>query len=265
MKKIIAIGVLCLAASPQLFAGTIVGSKHDLGKGNYFGDTGQADTSEICVFCHTPHGANNQGEMAGAPLWNRRITDTTSYLMYTSPTMDASCLATPSGVSLACLSCHDAAAGNGVGGGDGAVSAGNGSGDQHDLVNPSNSVPDFALSGGAGGASCNACHGESGRLPEDTAGSRLGPSGSWPKLMEEWQIGNDLGNDHPISILYADTLADDRFFNTPPDPVKGWSDVKLYEGRVECPSCHNPHDPDNRPFLRKTINGSALCLTCHNK
>lgn len=255
MNKNIVMGVLCLAAAPQLFAGTVVGSKHDLGQGNFYGGV-RGDTSEVCVFCHTPHGANNQGEMAGAPLWNRRVSDTSSYLMYTSPTMDATCLATPSGVSLACLSCHDASTGNGAGGGRGAVFAGNGDGDQHDLVNPSNAVPEYLLDGGAGGASCNACHGED---------DRNGVSAAWPRLYEEWQIGNDLRDDHPISLLYADTLAGDSFFNTPPDADNGWSDIKLYEGRVECPSCHNPHDPDNVPFLRKSNDGSALCLTCHNK
>ncbi len=255
MKRFIVVGVLFLAVLPQLNAGTVVGSKHDLGTNNeYLDPFGDADTSEVCVFCHTPHGANNQGEMAGAPLWNRRLTDTGSYLMYTSPTMDASCLATPSGVSLACLSCHDVATSSG--GDFGAVAAGSsGRGDQHELVNPSNTVSAAALNGGAGGASCNACHGEDGR----------NGTGPWPKLYEEWQIGNDLRDDHPISLLYADTLAGDSFFNTPPDAENGWSDVKLYEGRVECPSCHNPHDPDNVPFLRKSNDGSALCLTCHNK
>ena len=245
MKKYISLGLLCLTASPAVIAGTVVGSKHDLGSGNYYGGV-MAETSEICVFCHTPHNANNQGEMAGAPLWNRRLTDTGSFLMYTSPTMDATCLATPSGVSLACLSCHDSANG-------GAVSAFFDQGDQHDLVNPSNALPAGA---DAGGASCVACHG--------TPGGRNGDI-PYPRLYEEWQIGNDLRNDHPISLLYADTLNLDNYFNTPPDPEEGWSDVKLYQGRVECPSCHNPHDPDNVPFLRKTMNGSALCLTCHNK
>jgi predicted CXXCH cytochrome family protein len=250
MKKIIGGVLLSLAVSPTLFAGTIVGSKHDLGSGNIYGNFADtADTSEVCVFCHTPHNANNLGVMAGAPLWNRRLTNTNSYLMYTSPTMDASCLATPSGVSLACLSCHDVAGG-------GAVEATAGGGDQHDLVNPSNYLLDN-LANNAGGAVCNACHADDGRNGTDP--------GNLLKLYKEWQIGNDLTDDHPISILYSDTLQGDNFFNTPPDPEKGWSDVRLYDGRVECPSCHNPHDPDNVPFLRKNNDGSALCLTCHNK
>ena len=249
MRKLILVGAFCLATSPLLVAGTVIGSKHDLSSTNPYG--GGARTEEVCVFCHTPHNANNQGEMYGAPLWNRRISDTSSYLMYTSPTMDATCLATPSGVSLACLSCHDAAAGNGAGGGNGAVYAIGAEGDQHELVNPPNSVP---VGEYAGGASCNGCHGYDGRN-----------GGGFPYLLEEWQIGNDLSNDHPISMLYADSMQADIYFNTPPDMQKGWSDIRLYDGRVECPSCHNPHDPDNVPFLRKPNGGSQLCLTCHNK
>ncbi|MCF6280668.1 MAG: cytochrome c3 family protein [Candidatus Polarisedimenticolaceae bacterium] len=207
-----------------------MGSKHDLGITNYYGPMGGSST-EVCVFCHTPHGAN----IEEGPLWNRKITNTTLFQMYTSPTMDTTCAATPNSLSLACLSCHDTAFG---GGGSGAVD----SIDTHNIINDSNS------DGGESTPNCNACHPGGGVFP-----------GEW------WQIGPDLSNDHPISIIYADALADDPGFNPPPDPEKGWSDIKLFNGRVECPSCHNPHDPTNVPFLRAPIAGSALCLTCHNK
>ncbi|MBI3593131.1 MAG: hypothetical protein HY099_06610 [Nitrospirae bacterium] len=39
----------------------------------------------------------------------------------------------------------------------------------------------------------------------------------------------------------------------------------MFSGRVECPSCHDPHDPSRNTFLRKSNAGSALCLTCHIK
>ena len=35
--------------------------------------------TEVCVFCHTPHGATT---FPGAPLWNRSVNDT--YTPYTS-------------------------------------------------------------------------------------------------------------------------------------------------------------------------------------
>ena len=40
-------------------------------------------------------------------------------------------------------------------------------------------------------------------------------------------------------------------------------------GKVQCTSCHDPHredtDPTTRKFLVKSNQGSALCLTCHQK
>ena len=46
----------------------ILNSKHDLGGAIAGG------TDEVCVFCHTPHGANTS---ASAPLWNKGVTTTT--------------------------------------------------------------------------------------------------------------------------------------------------------------------------------------------
>ena len=34
---------------------------------------------------------------------------------------------------------------------------------------------------------------------------------------------------------------------------------------LECGSCHAVHDSTYSPFLRDTMNGSQLCLGCHNK
>lgn len=63
---------------------------------------------EVCVFCHTPHGANPVSP-GDAPLWNRALPDSGSFTPYTSPNFDAAGTTpgTPKGVSLACLSCHD--------------------------------------------------------------------------------------------------------------------------------------------------------------
>ncbi|MBI2362927.1 MAG: cytochrome c3 family protein, partial [Elusimicrobia bacterium] len=43
--------------------------------------------------------------------------------------------------------------------------------------------------------------------------------------------------------------------------------VKVYgeTNRVECGSCHDPHDNQNGKFLVKSNAGAALCLTCHQK
>ena len=56
--------------------------------------------SEICVFCHTPHGGRTD-----APLWNRS-NGTALYTPYTSPSVQGS-TGQPNGHSKLCLSCHD--------------------------------------------------------------------------------------------------------------------------------------------------------------
>ena len=59
---------------------------------------------EICVFCHTPHGANAD-TVARGPLWNREFT-TSTYTRYSSSSIDST-IQDPNGVSKLCLSCHD--------------------------------------------------------------------------------------------------------------------------------------------------------------
>lgn len=59
-------------------------------------------TSEICVFCHTPHNAKSPQL---APLWNHAST-TATYTLYGSPTMDRT-PQQPGYSSKSCLSCHD--------------------------------------------------------------------------------------------------------------------------------------------------------------
>ncbi len=266
-----------VVAAPTL-SNTIVGSKHDLSISNYYGidaSFGVTPSDQICVFCHTPHGANvdlnNDGTTdtddtlrPSAPLWNRNISVASLAASFTpygsAPGYQSSTLNTvfsaswvPSPVSLVCLSCHDSAMANS--GSSGIVTTSGSDGDTHNLTNMPNRS-------GAGTANCGACHPDGGDPPP-----------TW------WQIGPDMSDDHPISMPYPPNYsgwADD--FYPAPNSVNGWAGVKLYQGRVECPSCHNPHNPgeivyiDNSypsvpvtyaPFLRETLDGSTLCITCH--
>ncbi|MBE7414245.1 MAG: hypothetical protein HS130_03015 [Deltaproteobacteria bacterium] len=67
-------------------------------------------TTEICVFCHTPHHTNVTGFAAGeaAPLWNR-TNATGSYTPYgpNGATVAGTTVTQVGGATLACLSCHD--------------------------------------------------------------------------------------------------------------------------------------------------------------
>ncbi len=71
---------------------------------------------EICVYCHTPHGANST---ANAPLWNRTVAQR-DYILYNQDTSSGSTIffeptatdlnySQPGPNSLTCLSCHDGA------------------------------------------------------------------------------------------------------------------------------------------------------------
>ncbi|HET6923418.1 MAG TPA: cytochrome c3 family protein [Anaeromyxobacteraceae bacterium] len=63
-----------------------------------------ATVDEVCVFCHTPHGAYQS-----RPIWNRNLSyqdNPTLYTIYGSTTLDAG-VARPNGASKLCLSCHD--------------------------------------------------------------------------------------------------------------------------------------------------------------
>lgn len=72
-------------------------------------------------------------------------------------------------------------------------------------------------------------------------------------------LGNDLRNDHPVSMTYAGGLPAD-WVATPALPLYG-----VGGDQVECGSCHNPHDNTNTKFQRISNDNSALCTSCHVK
>jgi mono/diheme cytochrome c family protein len=59
---------------------------------------------EVCVYCHTPHGANST---AAAPLWNRTVTNRNYTLYDNSSSLAGGNMSQPGANSLTCLSCHD--------------------------------------------------------------------------------------------------------------------------------------------------------------
>jgi hypothetical protein len=84
----------------------IANTKHNLSATGP-GTTRATSEDEVCVFCHTPHGATS---FPGSPLWNRQLSSQT-YTVYTSSSLDAEDimgqLDQPGGSSKLCLSCHD--------------------------------------------------------------------------------------------------------------------------------------------------------------
>lgn len=269
MVATLVVGALISASALAQIAGT----KHNLGSTGPGPNTFNG-TAEICVFCHTPHGADTT---AAAPLWNRRISGTT-YTTYDSlgtSTMDGQ-TAPVGSVSIACLSCHDG-------------------------TQAMNTVINAPGSGGYNPAGA--------AMPGTWSGANQTGGVLNPGIITN--IGTDLRNDHPIGVQYAGggytntsptTRAagvGDPDFVAPQSAVLGatrvwWvdtapgaagtrqkTDMVLYtrgpgaggggytgqtepEPFVECASCHDPHSA-NPTFLRIANTGSAVCLACHVK
>ena len=242
----------------------VVGSQHDLTNG------GTGHTDQVCVFCHTPHGADID---APVPLWNKVLgtgetPPFTRYSNLATPSFD-SAEAPVGSVSLACLSCHDGTQAMDV------VINGPGSGN----YNPGGSEIDPVAIGVMTGS---------------------------PVPM----LGQDLSNDHPISMQYGGggvsvsthpgegtftgTLGDPDFVAPEKALLNGqpiwWvnsnvgtvarekTDMLLYtrndlgvqEPFVECGSCHDPHNSSSQgvgsvAFLRTSNAASAVCVACHTK
>ncbi|MBL0311275.1 MAG: hypothetical protein IPP78_00905 [Holophagaceae bacterium] len=225
---VLAAVLVLFALGSGLRADSVRGSKHDLSS------NGNTDSTAVCLFCHTPHHANNTLIGVNAPLWNRYIDTTKTFIVYASPSMNT----TPGNpnftFSVLCLGCHDGTLGT-------AMAYGVSGSDKHGLINRP------GLNQGSASAQCTKCH--------SLHGVGL------PKTLK---FGTDLSNMHPISMAYP-TGVEDPMFHQPPNAQKGWPDLKLYNRQVECPTCHAVHDPAIPPFLRKSNSGSALCLSCHIK
>jgi hypothetical protein len=209
--------------------------------------------TQVCVFCHTPHAAEN---IPKAPLWNRKLSGAT-YTTYTSSSIEADAVelaAGPGGSSKLCLSCHD-----------GTMALGN--------VN--------VLNGNA-----NQTIALSGTGPGNTMAPGSGATTGFTR-----NLGVNLTNDHPISFTYDTSLASrDGELRTPDGTTVGTRapgvkpKLPLEGGQMQCATCHDPHLRETDPlkgaakFLRVnrfqetaptggafTESADIICLACHDK
>ena len=113
---------------------------------------------------------------------------------------------------------------------------------------------------------CLSCH--DGTVAIDSFGGMTGSTTIGGTAL----LGTDLSDDHPISFTYDASLATtDGGLHDPASTSSGVgggtidSDM-LFNHKLECSSCHDVHSKYNNPkLLVKNNNGSALCLTCHDK
>lgn len=101
--SVVLFGFAVLLGTGGVAMASVIDSKHNLSASGP-GPVKATSEKQICVFCHTPHGAN---QSAGAPLWNHALSGAT-YTPYFSISMAANPIPGPPGASSkVCLSCHD--------------------------------------------------------------------------------------------------------------------------------------------------------------
>lgn len=272
--------------------GTVGNTRHNLtqrqtaggGPAGVLMDPFRNDYAEVCVYCHTPHGANSQA--TAAPLWNRtmKVTSYQTYDLLNTASLSQP-VSQPGMNSLTCLSCHDGQTAvdsiiNMPGSGRYRV-------EQEVTENAAflNSEwdnrrgPDARVHARMSSTECLACH---------SAGAGIVGAGATD--FTAFAIGTDLRNDHPVGVRYPTDAGAGSDFRAPSrqEARLAWFDnngnsradpneIRLYntgEGyEVECASCHDPHGVPsagpgstfNATFLRVSNVGSGVCLTCHTK
>jgi len=108
---------------------------------------------------------------------------------------------------------------------------------------------------------CMTCH--DGETPFDAIGGAIGTKANNMNTLYPGSaaiIGTDLNNHHPVGVANPAGI----YFNDP--AVIAQSGLWLYDGKVECTTCHDVHGGAGfGKFLVKDNRASALCLDCHNK
>ncbi|MBI5700518.1 hypothetical protein HZC34_01570 [Candidatus Saganbacteria bacterium] len=205
MKKNVELIIIILVFSSCSVMAEIKGTKHDLSASG-IGTYKAAAETQICVFCHVPHGSS-----AADPLWNHASTvqSFTPYNQSVSLTLKSN-PGQPDGASKLCLGCHD-----------GTVAVG--------------STTSMGIISG---------------LAANIQGSA--------------NIGTNLSGSHPVSFVYDNNLAVLNGELVNPSNLTG--QVKLDKNyKLQCITCHDPHDNTNGKFLVKQNSAGALCMTCHDK
>ncbi|MCC6680318.1 MAG: hypothetical protein IT445_05385 [Phycisphaeraceae bacterium] len=110
---------------------------------------------------------------------------------------------------------------------------------------------------------CLSCHDGTIALAQ-TYNSRNAPGGYTVYLspQDRGYLGTDLSDDHPISFTYDSGLATTKGSLAQPAAIPPQLPLD-HEGRLQCTTCHDPHDDSFGQFLRMDNRGSALCASCH--
>jgi hypothetical protein len=237
----VAAGVLLVSSAVQA---SILNSPHDFSAESW--NVTPSDPNSVCGPCHQPHHADS----TVIPLWGHK-TSVGPWIMYNTNTVPVSTMkavpsATPTGISLACLSCHD-----------GTVAVNQYGGSNRDRLNGPTGVTitNSALIG------TDLTHSHPISFTYDANLVGTGPT------QDKW-----LYNPDTTQVLQPDS---GTFIPGNNMTVAGF--LLASNHRVECSSCHDVHNQEGTPFsivsnpkLVKIVGtqsgkGSLLCRSCHNK
>lgn len=228
----------------------MVGGPHDFGPGG-LAATGKGQSNGTCDYCHRPH---IKADGVAAPLWARKLEAGAPFGMYSSVSLDAAIYDTAGGApaghiypinsdnnySAFCLSCHDGS---------------------FYLATASWGDNSHPYQFGATDSSWDAKVGNL-RAPSNvTFEDARGVTGEL-----------NLSHTHPVNFDYDFVAAKD--VQIYPKAAAGYvfKDAngvgigRLFGGRMQCSSCHNPHFNGGIGLMSPTGDqGGALCVSCHKK
>jgi hypothetical protein len=216
-------------------------------------------SANLCGYCHMPHvGTGFLGSNGPGPLWARSSISTHSatFGVYTGVAMEATDVTDPKAsgddnYSSYCLTCHDGSA-------------------------------MFAKSA-YGGYPSPVSHSAAALWPLDGVGTDTTVTVPSYFNMATGGSYTGLSHVHPVNFTYDDVLAGKDVGLYPPGTKKYmvWDASfgavgRLFNNKVQCSSCHNPHnsaasmvntDGTNGqwPLLEGSTNNGELCTSCHKK
>lgn len=187
-------------------------------------------SSQICVFCHTPHRSSSEG-----PLWNRVASSKSFFKHFSSSTLtidDPSVRAVseygqPTGTTRLCLSCHDGVTALG------AV-----------FTTPSQTTS----------------------VPIQFINTRTNQTGANVAIgYETYSTHHPVSFKYDANVMGILNAASTKFQYLPPSPNEVKRD-KLQ--RMQCTTCHDPHQdrsavPSNTTPFWTTDTYIKVCDTCH--
>lgn len=217
--------------------GAVTGNKHDFSKDNTAAPIHSSETDQVCIFCHTPHGATAQ-----STLWNRPAPAEASNAyernLSVAIALDANAKiasgydstdhsAYPNGSTRLCMSCHDGVTAIGA-----------------FLVGDKPSFADDTMNLKATAVNLATAHPVSFKYDADVVGYINTYHGS---------------SNYGLPQALAPTV---------PIPLDS-------QDRMQCTTCHDPHedtqgsDPAQYPFWRHVVVGDytasydQVCAGCH--